>query len=134
MSRDRAELCRETRHCRGHSTAVWFPWRAPRNIGPAELIVILLVALLVVGPKRLPEVGRSIGKALREFRRTTEEVRSSFEASLDEEPSPNREVTSALSGEPDDPDEMPIHDVHSQESTSPERSEDTGTPPAANHG
>jgi Sec-independent protein translocase protein TatA len=37
-------------------------------------------------------VGRSIGKALREFRRTTEEVRSSFEASLDDEPSPNGEV------------------------------------------
>ena len=38
------------------------------NIGPMELIVILLVALIVVGPKRLPEVGRSIGKSLRELR------------------------------------------------------------------
>ena len=55
------------------------------NVGPMELIVILLVALLIVGPKRLPEVGRSIGKSLREFRRATEEVRSSFEASLDDE-------------------------------------------------
>jgi sec-independent protein translocase protein TatA len=55
------------------------------NIGPMELIVILLVALLIVGPKRLPEVGRSIGKSLREVRRATEEVRYSFEASLDDE-------------------------------------------------
>jgi TatA/E family protein of Tat protein translocase len=55
------------------------------NIGPMELIVILLVALLIVGPKRLPEVGRTIGKSLREFRRATEEVRYSFAASLDDE-------------------------------------------------
>jgi sec-independent protein translocase protein TatB len=52
------------------------------NIGPAELIVILLVALLIVGPKRLPEVGKSVGKALREIRKQTDEVRSSFEATI----------------------------------------------------
>lgn len=52
------------------------------NVGPAELIVILLVALLIVGPKRLPEVGKSVGKALRELRRQTDEVRSSFEATI----------------------------------------------------
>lgn len=52
------------------------------NIGPAELIVILLVALLIVGPKRLPEVGKSVGKALREIRRQTDEVRSSFEMTI----------------------------------------------------
>ena len=51
----------------------------------AWLIVILLVALLIVGPKKLPEVGRSIGKSLREFRRTTEDIRYSFEASMDDE-------------------------------------------------
>ena len=55
------------------------------NIGPMELIVILLVALIIVGPKRLPEVGRSIGKSLRELRRATDEVRYSFEASLDDD-------------------------------------------------
>jgi Tat protein translocase TatB subunit len=52
------------------------------NIGPAELIVILMVALLIVGPKRLPEVGKSVGKALREIRRQTDEVKSSFEATI----------------------------------------------------
>jgi Tat protein translocase TatB subunit len=55
------------------------------NIGPMELIVILLVALVIVGPKRLPEVGRSIGKSLRELRRATEDVRYSFESSLDDD-------------------------------------------------
>ena len=38
------------------------------NIGAPELIVILVIALLVLGPKKLPEVGRSVGKGMREFR------------------------------------------------------------------
>ena len=38
------------------------------NIGPLEIIVILIIALVVFGPKRLPELGRSMGKGMREFR------------------------------------------------------------------
>jgi sec-independent protein translocase protein TatA len=38
------------------------------NIGPMELIVVLVIALVVLGPKKLPEVGRSVGKGLREFK------------------------------------------------------------------
>lgn len=38
------------------------------NIGPAELLVVLVVALLVLGPKRLPSAGRSLGQGLREFK------------------------------------------------------------------
>lgn len=38
------------------------------NIGPTELIVILAIALLVLGPKKLPEVGKSLGKGIREFK------------------------------------------------------------------
>jgi TatA/E family protein of Tat protein translocase len=101
------------------------------NIGPMELIVIFLVALLVVGPKRLPEVGRSIGKALREFRRTTEEVRSTFEASLEDEPSPNGEGTVHGLAEPDDLDEVPARDVPRPEPTNPE---DPGSVPPADRG
>jgi sec-independent protein translocase protein TatA len=40
------------------------------NIGPLELFVILAVALLVVGPKKLPGLGRSLGSGLREFKDT----------------------------------------------------------------
>jgi sec-independent protein translocase protein TatA len=38
------------------------------NIGPLEIVVILIVALIVFGPKRLPELGRSAGKGIREFK------------------------------------------------------------------
>ncbi|MEA2286012.1 MAG: sec-independent protein translocase protein TatA [Solirubrobacteraceae bacterium] len=38
------------------------------NIGPMELVVILAIALIVLGPKKLPEVGRSVGKGMREFK------------------------------------------------------------------
>jgi sec-independent protein translocase protein TatA len=40
----------------------------PVNIGPMELIIVLVIALIVLGPKRLPEAGRSVGRGLREFR------------------------------------------------------------------
>ena len=38
------------------------------NIGPMELIVVLVIALLVLGPKRLPAAGRSLGQGIREFK------------------------------------------------------------------
>ena len=38
------------------------------NIGPMELVVILALALLILGPKRLPDAGRSLGRGMREFK------------------------------------------------------------------
>lgn len=58
------------------------------NIGPQELIVVLVIALLVVGPSRLPELGRSIGRALREFRKVQDEVKDTFKFDLNEDPEP----------------------------------------------
>lgn len=49
------------------------------NVGAGELILIIVVALLVLGPQKLPEFARTIGKFVREFRRQTDEVRTVVE-------------------------------------------------------
>ena len=53
-------------------------------IGFQELILILVVALLIFGPKKLPELGRSLGKALGEFRRASNEIKQSIEKELED--------------------------------------------------
>jgi sec-independent protein translocase protein TatA len=61
------------------------------NVGPTELLVVLIIALLVFGPKRLPEIGRTIGKSLREFRQASSDLRDEINRNLDVEgssPSP----------------------------------------------
>jgi TatA/E family protein of Tat protein translocase len=61
------------------------------NLGFPEMIFLFLLALIIFGPKKLPEIGRQIGKALNEFKRASNEFRSQIEseiATLDREPSP----------------------------------------------
>lgn len=53
------------------------------NLGGAEIIVILVVALLVFGPTRLPEIGRQLGKAIREIRKIETRVKSEISDALD---------------------------------------------------
>ena len=38
------------------------------NVGPTELVIVLVIALLILGPKRLPQAGRSLGQGMREFK------------------------------------------------------------------
>jgi sec-independent protein translocase protein TatA len=59
------------------------------NIGPTELLVILIIALMVFGPKRLPEIGRTIGKSLREFRQASSDLRGEIQRNLDVEDHPS---------------------------------------------
>ena len=56
------------------------------GIGMPELLVILVVALLVLGPKKLPEIARSLGRGMAEFRRASNEFTRTLSASLDEPP------------------------------------------------
>lgn len=58
------------------------------NIGPQELILVLIIALVVVGPTRLPELGRTIGKALREFRKIQDDVKDTIKFDLNDDPEP----------------------------------------------
>jgi sec-independent protein translocase protein TatA len=55
------------------------------NIGPVELIIILVIALLILGPGRLPDVGSALGKSIREFRKAATDVQDSVK--LDGAPS-----------------------------------------------
>jgi sec-independent protein translocase protein TatA len=47
------------------------------NIGPVELVIILVIALLVIGPGKLPDVGSALGKSIREFRKAATDVQES---------------------------------------------------------
>lgn len=52
-------------------------------LGFPELVFILVLALLIFGPKRLPEVGRTIGKGMAQFRRATTDLKRTIEAEID---------------------------------------------------
>lgn len=54
------------------------------GLGPTELIIILVIALVIFGPSRLPKVGQSVGQALRAFRDSTDKVQQEVTKSLEE--------------------------------------------------
>jgi len=55
------------------------------GIGLPELGLILIIALVVFGPKKLPEIGRAMGKSLNEFRRATDEIKKDIHGKSDQE-------------------------------------------------
>jgi TatA/E family protein of Tat protein translocase len=58
------------------------------NIGAPELIIILVIALLILGPGKLPEVGASLGKSIREFRKASTDLQESVNVNVDTSPLP----------------------------------------------
>lgn len=62
------------------------------SIGTMELIVILVIALMVFGPRKLPELGRSIGKSLGEFKRASNDLRHTLEDEIHVEEQTRREA------------------------------------------
>jgi sec-independent protein translocase protein TatB len=56
------------------------------NIGPPELLVVLVIALIVVGPQKLPELARTVGRALNEFRKVQDEVKDMVKLDLSMDP------------------------------------------------
>ncbi len=65
------------------------------NIGAPELIIILVIALLILGPGKLPEVGASIGKSLREFRKASSDVQEATKLDVSVAPIPPATVDAA---------------------------------------
>jgi len=63
------------------------------NIGAPELIIILVIALLILGPGKLPEVGASIGKSIREFRKASSDLNDSIK--VDTSPLPPAQAPAA---------------------------------------
>ena len=66
------------------------------NVGPMELIIVLVIALLVLGPKRLPEAGRAVGKGMREFKDSLSGVNADADDDEDDgEPATIRDGTTS---------------------------------------
>ncbi len=68
------------------------------NLGMPEILVILVLALLLFGPKKLPELGRSLGQSIREFKKGASEIKEELESALEEKPETAKETTQPKEG------------------------------------
>ncbi len=69
------------------------------SIGPLELVVVLIIALMVFGPKRLPEMGRSVGHGIREFKDSLTSEKDDEEEHKGITAAPAQDESPALHGE-----------------------------------
>jgi Tat protein translocase TatB subunit len=106
------------------------------NLGPAEILVILFVALLVFGPQRLPEVARQVGSAMRQLRRMQDTVRGELDSVLNPDVGPSFDQTEPPAHP--DPDPFPEPRDHTAIATYTGSAEISGpgnaadAPPSAN--
>lgn len=75
------------------------------NLGPWEILLILVVVLLVFGAKRLPEMGAAMGKGIREFKKNITEVKDSIERA-DDDSTPPRRIDGPASSNAGDPKKL----------------------------
>ena len=73
------------------------------NLGMPELIMIMLLALLLFGPKKLPEIGKQVGKALGEFKRASNDLKRSIQDEMDKV----KEGLDPMSSDPPKPEPKP---------------------------
>jgi len=70
------------------------------SIGMPELVIILVIALIIFGPRKLPELGRSLGKSINEFKKASNELRSTLEDEIRVEEQRDRVATTAAATPP----------------------------------
>jgi len=66
------------------------------SLGWGEMALIFMVALLVFGPKKLPEIGRTLGKGLREFKKASDDLKANWEENLREVESPVHDLKQTM--------------------------------------
>ncbi|MHB1131118.1 MAG: twin-arginine translocase TatA/TatE family subunit [Chloroflexota bacterium] len=69
----------------------------PFNIGPMELVIVLVLALVVFGPSKLPEIGGAVGKSIGEFRRATKDIEKEIREPINDIRQPFTDLKSAVS-------------------------------------
>ncbi len=83
------------------------------SIGMPELVIILVIALIIFGPRKLPELGRSLGRSIGEFKRATNELKSTLEDEIRVEETRERVSTAAAavppSATPPQADDAPVN-------------------------
>jgi sec-independent protein translocase protein TatA len=70
------------------------------SIGMPELIIILVIALIIFGPRKLPELGRSLGRSINEFKKASNELRSTLEEEIRIEDAHERTTAAATATPP----------------------------------
>ena len=92
------------------------------SIGMPELIIIFVIALIIFGPRKLPELGRSLGKSINEFKRASNELKNTLDEEIRVEETAQHRTAATR---PSPPVRRPVdahHDDHQDDQSVPRRS------------
>lgn len=92
----------------------------PGNVGPLEILIVLIIALIVFGPKRLPELGSSLGRGIREFKETISGEREDEDEPSDEVQALSASTATADPAQPADPAEPADREAEAAETANSE--------------
>ncbi len=92
------------------------------SIGMGELLIIFVIALIVFGPRKLPELGRTLGKSLGEFKRASNDLRNTLEEEIHVEeqtrPAPAPRASAPAPSVPEDDPNTLEEEIHVEQQTS----------------